>query len=340
MPYASPPPEPVSAGPGYTVRRFRRDDAPGVIACVRRIYGDSYIHPDLYHPDRLVRLNATGELVSLIALDAAETVVGHYGLERPDLGPVAEEGEAMVLPEHRHHHLMEALRALLEEEAHRLDLTGLFGRAVTNHVFSQIVQERYGLRPCGISLGASPRTMHNMAEALPQRMSLLLAFKYLRPPARVVAHAPPEHQAICARIYEQLGLRAEFAEPAAPKGAGQVAVHFLPEKQQALIRVGRAGADTAEQIRRARRDLGNDPAVEVVFLELPLAQAGTPGLCRAAQEEGFFFSGLGPCFAADGDVLRLQWLKVDLDVALLQIETPFGSELLAYVARERERVVG
>ena len=60
--------------------------------------------------------------------------------------------------------------------------------------------------------------------------------------------------------------------------------------------------------------------------------------CRAAEDDGFFFSGLGPCFAADGDVLRLQWLGVDLDLRLLQIENPFARELADYVARERARV--
>jgi hypothetical protein len=50
------------------------------------------------------------------------------------------------------------------------------------------------------------------------------------------------------------------------------------------------------------------------------------------------FSGLGPSFAADGDALRLQYLSVPLDAASLQIASPFGRELLAYVEAERERV--
>ena len=77
--------------PGYTVRRLRAEDATGVAACVRRVYGDSYLHRELYQPDQIIRLNETGELVSVVALDAGEQVVGHYALERPGLGAIAEE---------------------------------------------------------------------------------------------------------------------------------------------------------------------------------------------------------------------------------------------------------
>jgi hypothetical protein len=328
-----PPAEPLP--PGYTVRRLQPGDAAGVTRCVREVYGDSYIHAEVYHPNRLLRLNETGELVSVVALDAAGEVVGHYALERAGLGCVAEEGEALVLPAHRHRHLMEAMRGLLEEEALRLGLTGLFGEAVTNHVYTQRVHEHYGLRPCGVSLGALPRTFHNMPAPLPQRMSVLVGFKYLRPPQRVAAHVPDRHRDLCARIYEQFQLAVEFREPGPAEGAGEVSVDYEEGPQEAVIRVRRVGADTAAAVGRARRELSG---AEVVFLDLPLAQAGTPEVCRAAEEEGFFFSGIGPSFAADGDILRLQRLNVDLDVALLQIESAFARELVAYVARERDRV--
>jgi serine/threonine-protein kinase RsbW len=316
-----------------------------VAACVRQVYGDSYVHRELYRPDEVVRLNEAGRLVSVVARDAAGRVVGHYALERPDGGPIAEEGEALVLPECRHHHLMESMRDLLEAEARLLELAGLFGQAVTNHVFTQKVHERYGLVPCAVSLGATPRSFHNMPEPLPQRMSLLVAFKFLdapvsppaepaagRPPAGV--YCPPRHRVLCARIYERLGVPPEFRDGTPPRGPGRVTVEFEPELQAGLIRVCRGGSDTAAQIARARRELSGSGA-EAVFLDLPLAQAETPALCRAAEEDGFFFSGIGPRFAADGDALRLQWLGVPLDLSLLQIDSPWARELVAYVGRER-----
>ena len=63
-------------------------------------------------------------------------------------------------------------------------------------------------------------------------------------------------------------------------------------------------------------------------------------LAEAAEAEGFFFSGIGPLFAPDGDVLRLQYLRSPLDPTLLQIYSPFARELLDYVIQERQRVGG
>jgi serine/threonine-protein kinase RsbW len=273
-----------------------------------------------------------------VALDVGGRVVGHYALERPGLGAIAEEGEALVLPEHRHHHLMEALRGLLETEAHQLKITGLFGQAVTNHVFTQKVWQRFNLQVCGLSLGASPRSFHTMAELLPQRMSLLLGFKYLRPPVQVILHVPAQHRMICARIFDQFRVHVEFPEARPAEEPGQLSVDHFPALQKAIIRVRRVGAGLAAEISRTRRSLCETSAVEAIFLELPLAQAGTPDLCCSLEQAGFFFSGIGPSFAADGDVLRLQFLNVELDTALLQLDGPFARELAAYVAQAREQV--
>lgn len=328
----------VESASGYTIRRLRPEDAAGVTQCVCCVYGDSYLHPEVYHPDEIIRLNETGELVSVVALDRNGQVVGHYALERPGLGAIAEEGEALVRPEHRHHHLMEALRELLEAEAHRLELTGLFGQAVTNHIFTQKVWERFGLRACGLSLGATPRSFHNMSQSLPQRMSLLLGFKYLRTPSQLVFHVPDQHRTICERILDQFGTQVEFRQGRPAEAPGQLSVDYSPEQQQAVIRVQHVGAEMATEISRTRRSLCEDSGVEVIFVELPLSQAGTPELCRAVEQDGFFFSGIGPCFAPDGDALRLQFLNVEVDISLLQLHCPFARELAAYVAEARKQV--
>src|SRR5262245_34965996 len=89
---------------GYTIRRLCSSDAVGVARLVDLVYGDTYYPPDLYDPEKIVRRNEMGQLVSIVALDSASQVVGHYALERPNLGAVAEASDAIVLPEHRHHH--------------------------------------------------------------------------------------------------------------------------------------------------------------------------------------------------------------------------------------------
>jgi hypothetical protein len=329
----------------YVVRRLRACDAQGVADCVRRVYGDSYIiHTELYHPEEIVALNESGRLVSVVALSEADEIVGHYALERPDPhSRVVESGEAMVVREHQHHHLLEKMRTALEEEAARLGLVGIFGRTVTNHLFSQKMVERFGERPCGVSLGRTPRCFRNMQEALSQRMSIVFYFKYLRNVDAIRVHVPPHHHDICREIYAQFGVRFEAAD--SPNNAdspdvaetGELAVEQHTELQRAVIMVRRVGKDTIEEVRQSHRDLREARQAEVVYLELPLSQAGTPEVCRAAEADGFFFSGVAPLYFPEGDVLRLQYLNVTIDTAALQIESPFARTLLTYIEQERQR---
>src|SRR5262249_60867832 len=72
----------------YTIRRFRPEDAVGVACVVYRVYGYTYQHEELYYPERVVRLNEEGKLVSVVAVAANGEVVGHYALERPESRPV------------------------------------------------------------------------------------------------------------------------------------------------------------------------------------------------------------------------------------------------------------
>lgn len=322
-------------GPGYTIRRLLPCDAHGVSACVRQVYGDSYVHPELYDPDEILRLNQSGELVSAVTLDSAGQVVAHYGLERPGLTTIAETGEAMVLPEHRHHQLMERMREVLEAEAQRLELQGLFGHVVTNHVYSQRTVERFGESPCAVNLGWSPRSFHNMPEPLPQRMSELLYFKHLRPPEPRVVYLPDQHREICIRIYDRLGIVCDVGRPQPPVGGGALDLDYHDQLQRGVIRVRRVGSATVGEVVDAREALRRREA-EALFVELPLSQPATVELCEQLEARGFCFSGIGPCFAADGDALILQWLGVELDVALLEIESPAARELVDYVAEQRQ----
>jgi hypothetical protein len=321
----------------FAVRRFRPADAPGITRLVESIYQHTYYPRELYLPDEIVRLNAEGRLISAVALDAAGEVIGHYALERPHLEPVAEASDAIVACTCRHNHLMERMRLLLRQEAIQLGLTGLVGYPVTNHLFSQKAEEHFGAHPVGVGLGLWPRSFHNMPEALPQRMSFVIYFKYLRPAGQVV-HVATRHGELLSRICRQYDVPVRVCDAAPPAGPGEVTLHHEPEVQTGTIRVHRAGDDTAAMIREAREKLCDGFGARALTLELPLAQPATAAVCAAAEAEGFFFSALGPAFADDGDALLLQWLAEDVDLSLLQIDTSFTRELLGYVGREGRRV--
>jgi anti-sigma regulatory factor (Ser/Thr protein kinase) len=333
--------EPLAPEQTYEIRRLRPEDAIGVSRCVYRAYGYTYGNADLYYPERIVHLNETGQLVSVVAVDEAGDVVGHLALERPVRGPVAESGQAVVAPAHRGRHLLNRLREFAEAEARRLSLDGLVGFPVTTHVFSQRMEESIGATACGVALGHAPASLtfkDIVSEPLRQRVTTLFYFKYLVSPPRTRVHLPARHRGMLERVYADLGVPFEHGVPAGPSGRGRLTATLNRAWGFGTIRVDVVGEDSAAEIRRARLDLAETAGVQVVYLLLPLAQAGTPALCDAAEAERFFWSGVRPREAADGDMLCLQHVGVDLDFALIQVASPGGRALLDYVAAERQRV--
>jgi anti-sigma regulatory factor (Ser/Thr protein kinase) len=325
----------------YTIRRLRPEEAIQVAQCIYRAYGYSYPNDDLYYPDRIVHLNETGQLMSVVAVDESGNVVGHIALERPELEPVAESGQAVVMPAHRGRHLLERMRSSLEDEGRRIGLVHIFSEPVCSHVFSQRANEEMGSNVCGVRLGIIPQSVSFKkikTEPLPQRESCMVYVKFLNPPSASVIYGPSQHRAMIERIYAHLGVPLEIREPERSAGQSRLRVSFDREWSFGLIRVDGIGARTASEIEQARRDLTEASAADVVYLELPLSEPETPYVCSAAEDDGFFFSGVIPSMTRSGDVLRLQYLNVNLDTSLLQVASPFGKEVVEYAARQRELV--
>jgi len=344
-------PEPGPSSHRYIIRRMLPEDALRVSQCFFRTFGYSY-EEDLYIPERLISLNRSGEFISVVAVEEESgEVVGHLALVRPNLGLIGERTHLVVSPDHRSQQLRKRMGDFLEGELQQLGIVGMFGQAVTTHTISQEASESRGFHVCGISLGMGMeynfkklKTSRKKQEAseeagsVPaQRESLVIYFKYLEtPPPTAVVHAPPRHREMLERIYAGLQAPVEFREPRTATGQGLVNVSYFQEDGLGEIQVQRVGADTIAEVRRARRDLCDLAGAEVINLDLPLAQEGTPDLCAAAEEDGFFFSGVWPRFAPDGDFLRLQYLNISLDPSNIRVFSPLGRELLAYALREKD----
>jgi len=329
---------PIPDPSAYAVRRLTPADAAYVPELTIRVNGPGYIHAEMYHPERLIRLNQSGELVSVVALVKEREVVGHLALERPGLDPIAESGEAMVLPEHQHHHLLDRMRSLLEDEARRERLTGIYGNTVTHHVFSQKTEERFGAQPIAMLLGASPAAAHRDAEKLPQRVSLLTYFKFIAAPGEFAAYAPRRHRDVIARLYSLIGRRVAFMEPAAANGEVALESSIDSKIDRASIRVRRAGANAAARLAEERERVCRKRGAKVAYLSVPLADPGAEDLCEQAEASGFFFCGIEPRPAGEGDLMKMQFLDAPIDFSLIQTDGAAARDLAAYVAGERDRI--
>jgi anti-sigma regulatory factor (Ser/Thr protein kinase)/GNAT superfamily N-acetyltransferase len=322
----------------YDIRPMRPEEALQVARIFWLAYGYSYKNEDFYRPEGLIHLVGSGRLVSFVAVTRQGEVAAHAGLLRPEPVPMAEMAVLVVSPAHRGRRLMEALTEALIAEAGKMGLLGLSFNPVTSHAVSQRQTFALGAKPCGLELAACPprrfKAMH-LSEGSPQRESLLHCFSYLVVPPPAHVHIPDRHRDMVERIYAHLSRPLLPGAVAPAPLLGDYTVAFDRDLQKGTIRVVQAEAGQWPELHRAAVDLVEIAGAEVVELDLPLAQPDTPSLSERAEAAGFFFAGVWPHAAGDGDVLRLTRLASPIDSDQLRFDGDFTQTLARYVNEQR-----
>lgn len=336
--HAAPPLAPEQA---YEVRRIRAGEEVQVSQLMYKAYGSSYFNSDVYYPDRVAALNEKGEVLSFVTAGADGKLVGHYALERNQPGPVAEGGQAVVDPAHRGRGLLERMKTAGIEEAKALGLVGMYGDAVTVHLFSQKTNIEHGARLACANLGISPRSERFRGiggEMQPQRVTCLLYFLWLQPPVSRTVYVPVHLREAVEKLYRNIGCPVVFGEEKSPEGMGELSIKLDAGAATAFLRVNRIGQESAAAVRHAKRELIERSHAEALFAELPLSQPGMPDTARALEKEGFSFIGITPHFSEGGDMMRMVYLTEPLLKDHIKIAEEIGHWLVDYALAERSRV--
>ena len=324
----------------YAIRRFVPDDAHAIARCFYATYGHAYVFPAVYEPRCLRELNKSGVYISFVALDREGDVAAHYALLREPGAPIAEGCGAVVHPLHRRRHLLETLRTAMESYARDAGLNAYYTEPVTDHPVTQLESQKFGAHITAISLGKSPRTMvakhMEGLSATSQRQSLTLYVKLLRPADSRTIYPPASHRDMLARLYDNLNIPTATREGAAPTGTGSVHVTVNKAARNATVVFLRIGTESIAVARQAVTDLRALTSLGAVYAMLPLDDPAAPILCEALENDGFFFSGLGPWMIDGRDALRLQLLLTPIDTSQLTIVGDAGRQLLAYIEKRRQ----
>ncbi len=315
-------------------------DCSAIARCFLAVYGHNYVHPEVFSPNRYWRKVEAGELIPVIARDDAGDAAGHVALEREPGSVIAERGQAVVLPAYRGRHLLEKMTERLTEEAVRLGLAGIYAMPVTTHTFSQRNDERAGMPPCAVLLGAAPETSHSKDLPVPtagQRQSFLITFRFMNPPAKREICVPDDYRDAVADIYKSLGVTVSRRDSSS--GGCADIDHDRQGRPSGLwqdpFRADRRPIPASSWPRRSSdvRGLG----ARAVQLSAPIDEPGLVSLVEAARREGFFFCGIGPAFADGRDTLLLQRLDDPLDVEKLQLFSDTTKKLAAFIDEDRQR---
>ncbi len=332
---------PLAPPQQYAVRRLLPAEATQVSQLMYRTYGGTYFNADVYYPERIASLNQQQAVLSVVAVAADGQVAAHCALERNQPGQVAEIGQAAVDPAHRGRGLLDRMKAVLESEAQTLGLVGWYADAVTVHTFTQQSDAHHGGHVCGVDLAVSPQTesFRGIARQLAQRVSCVLYFRWLGDPAPRTLFVPPRHQEIATEIYANLQAPVEFGPLTVPTAEhGTHAVKLSAGKALGKIRASTLGRDSVYAIRHGLRSLVEQSRAEVVVVELPLADPACGYVAQQLEADGLGFTGIGPHFSPQGDILKLTYLVSPLEREPIKTFEPFAGRLVEYALAEQARV--
>ena len=337
----------VLGAPDYTIRLLQPGDGLRVAQLMYRVYGYSYSNENFYYPDRLDHDLETGRHVGVVAVtdERRDRRACRYRASGPGApGRVGATGGGPGPPR-------PGLAETDGRPAAGRDLAGWVSPAFTARRSPSTPSARRPVKTAGCTFRPSSswtgrRNSKRSKASIPgwrrrpprSGKAWSCISNTWQPPGPARVCAPSRHREMLAKIYANLEVPVAFLEPSGPTGFGEVAVHYDKATGVGTIQVNRIGVDTIRGIYQGWQDLSRLAGAAVIGLDLPLAQGGTPYLCDLAEENGFFFSGVRPHFAPDGDFLRLQYLNAELDLERLRLFSPFARELLDYILQERERV--
>jgi len=323
------------------IKKFEKQWAIEVSQIIYKAYGYSYPNEDLYFPDRIISLNESGQLISVVAHDIKRNrIAGHYALEREDLGSVAEIGQAVVAPAYRGLGLMKKIRLKTQEVGKEIGLEGIMSKPVTVHLFSQKTNEALGAVPVGMGFGVSPVKNFKKIEAdTSQRGSCMYYFLPLKNRQRVLC-VPRLHRKIIEMIYTDLALDHTFCRSTGDiREKGTVKSTYSANFETGSIFVTKIGKDNIRYIKEAFFNLLFRMKAKVLLLYITMEDQNTESLVSEVEDENFFFSGILPSFSEGEDVLIYEFLPEDIDESKVEIYSERAKALVAYISNEKRRVV-
>ncbi|UNC91041.1 ATP-binding protein [Candidatus Contubernalis alkaliaceticus] len=332
------------------VRQMLSTEAVEVSRCFFDAYGYSYVHDNVYYPERLAALNQSGDIYSAVAVSPWGEVASHAALVYHKAFPgISEFAMLATKAKYRGQSLISKLQPNITMEALNRGLSGSFANAVTKHVYSQHVLKKFGYRECGFLLAHSPENtvFKGITEKTEQRGTVLVSFMFVNDPSSdpISVFAPLKHWDFIKKIYENLGVTAVLAEEGISVKGHNSAKEELekkkmqatmeeftinPRRMSAIIRFKQIGADFKSCIHKILYQIKKEK-LQVAELFLSLKDPATPEAAEILEEIGFLVTGIIPG-TTDGDLLIMQYFNgivIDYDQIILASEKV--RDMLTYI---------
>jgi hypothetical protein len=299
----------IQPGQDFEVRVMEPEDAWGVARCFYEVYGEHYPFDNYYVPEKLIEAQRVGDMIGVVARTSTGDIIGFGSLFRnfahnPQL---YETGQATVIPEYRATLAVLCIQDyIFDTVASTMDIDGIFGEPVCNHLVMQKISSVTGFSDTGIELGLMPGETYNKGDGSRGRISTVLSFKVIRDRPHEV-YLPVEYEAALRSIISRMPLsrNAEISTAPVPEGAVSTMVTRYFDHSQALrVSLCALGEDFEELLTvEEERAWARGIVVFQVFVNIGEPWCGKVVTCL--REKGFFFGGFLPgWFGVDGLLMQ------------------------------------
>lgn len=329
----------------WRINLFRPEDAVGVVALYRAVYGEDYPVKNVYDPSQLIREQATGDVFRVIAHSLADEVIGHIAFYRssPPNRQLYEYGQMMIRFDWRNTALAFELGDFaIDVVAREQEIDDLWGEAVCHHPVTQRMCAGQGFMVMGIELGlmsgeACSHAMQNRTDPK-ERVSAALVF---RSTAVRKQHLflPADYETVLRELYGQWSdesILTMSTETTFPETPGRYDLQVFGDAGVARITVIEVGEDFASRLAHFETTVSmNGCVVTQVFLSL--ADPAIGAAVSILRRKGFFFGGALPrWFGEDG--LLMQKVMEAPDFSKIVLATKQARRLGDYIREDYEQV--
>ncbi len=322
----------------YKVAQVTVNDAEDIAKLIYRSYIYTYSKEDLYFPRRIEIAIMNEYKFGTMVRTKQNEPAGYFAVIKSTDSLIGEVGEVVVSPEHRRKGLMKIMMNELISMSRQKGLLGLFGMAVTTHLFSQKVNAKFGFKSTALILATSSRSVYKGLDTKPSvTASVVLEFLPLIRRWRRPITIPELYKELLTEIYGQFEKQpsspSQQNQPDSGSGKTDLKLNILYEKNSAVIIVLNMGTTFETSCLRMFRSI-EELNLTSVYIDLPLNQNPLDKAITWLKEQQFILGGLMPLFHRETDYLRMQRILKDVDFETIETHTEIAFKIKERIKSE------
>lgn len=300
--------EPVNIKDGYTMRLAEPQDVPGIIACIKEEYGDTYYRREFYD-EAILKDNLDKYNIFLVCKD--NDICGIQSMiDRHPVDSYMEGATQIFRKKYRGLGLPTSLVSYTYDIAKKADISCIYASAVTFHKITQRMCEKHGMIPVAFNFGsyitAKMGNSFELGHSEKYAQAILVRPVNKQNAGRV--YVTEGIKEMTSRLYSELGVQFEIdtTENAPELDASQINVKINEREQTLCIRVDEIGAD----LQTAVADILNQHkgGLWTSQLILPTSDKESVWAQNKLKKMGFFFVGLRPLCNENKEQLFMQYI--------------------------------